>query len=84
VDLPELDLPPGDYRERKPKGWRWKLHPDHDDDNWTPLIVFALLLVAGWYVYSRINEFTDHALSYAAGGMIGFGLGAMFMLWTRR
>ena len=21
--MPELDLPPGDYRERKPKGWRW-------------------------------------------------------------
>ena len=32
--VPDLDLPPGDYRERKPKGWRWKLPWSHDDDTY--------------------------------------------------
>ena len=30
----EVLLPPGDYRERKPKGWRWKLPWSHDDDTY--------------------------------------------------
>jgi hypothetical protein len=82
--LPELDLEPGDYRERKPKGWRWKLPWSHDDDVKLPLVYFVGLTCAGIYVFTRVHEFTDHTWSYAAGGMIGFGLGAMLILLTRR
>lgn len=32
--VPDLDLPPGDYRERKPNGWRWKLPWSRDDDTY--------------------------------------------------
>jgi hypothetical protein len=83
VDLPELDLPPGDYRERKPRGWRWKLHPDHDDDNWTPLVMFFVAVGAVAFILLNLPPGTSMPIVGAAA-MFGAGAGAMFMLWTRR
>lgn len=38
--MPDLDLEPGAYRERKPKGWRWRLAWSHPEDNKLPLVMF--------------------------------------------
>ena len=82
VDLPELDLPPGDYRERKPKGWRWKLPIGHEDDVKLPFAMF--FAVGGFLVYLVLS--LDPELQPIVGGAAvgGFGVGTMFMLWTRR
>lgn len=82
--MPDIDLLPGDYRERKPKGWRWKLPWSHEDDVKLPLLYLVGVVAIGVYVFFRVHEFTDHTWSYAAGLMIGFGVGVMLMLAGRR
>ena len=80
--MPELDLPPGDYRERKPKGWRWKLPWSHDDDVKLPMVMFfvvAAILVAT-FIYR--DELTSGTL-FGVSAMFAFAGGIMFMLWKR-
>jgi len=80
--VPELDLPPGDYRERKPKGWRWKLPWSHDDDVKLPMVMFfvvAAILVAT-FIYR--DELTSGTL-FGVSAMFAFAGGIMFMLWKR-
>ena len=82
VDLPELDLPPGDYRERKPKGWRWRLPWSHDDDVKLPMVAFFVVagILATIFVYR--NELTSGVL-FGVSAMFAFAGGIMFMLWQR-
>lgn len=80
--MPDLDLPPGDYRERKPKGWRWKLPWSHDDDVKLPMVMFfvvAAILVAT-FIYR--DELTSGTL-FGVSAMFAFAGGIMFMLWKR-
>ena len=80
--MPALDLPPGDYRERKPKGWRWKLPWSHDDDVKLPMVMFfvvAAILVAT-FIYR--DELTSGTL-FGVSAMFAFAGGIMFMLWQR-
>jgi hypothetical protein len=79
--MPDLDLPPGDYRERKPKGWRWKLPWSHNEDPKLSLVVF--LAMAGWlvWVFTVRFELSPHWLfgGAAAGAFLaGWMLRSVF------
>lgn len=75
VDLPELDLPPGDYRERKPKGWRWKLPWAHPEDTKMPAALFVAAFA--FAIYFLLNL----PLSWIAVALalMAFLAGALFM-----
>lgn len=49
-----LDLEPGEYRERKPKGWRWKLPWSHPDD--AKMQALYMVLAMGGLIYIFINR----------------------------
>jgi len=81
--VPDFDLDPGGYTERKPKGWRWKLPFDHDDDAKVPFVVAVVFAGAAAYVYLHIQEFTDPGVLYLFGLMIGCVVGMMVQLGLR-
>ena len=81
--MPDIDLLPGDYRERKPKGWRWKLPWSHDDDVKMPFIVAIVFAGVGAYVYFHLHEFSDTGVLYLSGLMIGCVVGMMVQLGLR-
>ena len=47
--MPDLEIDPGDYRERKPKGWRWRLPWSHPVSARTPFV--GMLLMLGFVAY---------------------------------
>ena len=80
--MPDIDLLPGDYRERKPKGWRWKLPWSHAEDTKLPMVGFFVCL--GWLVWvyvMRADMPPDLLLAIAA--FWGAGLGGCMVLWLR-
>ena len=83
MDLPELDLPPGDYRERKPKGWRWKLPLNHDDDAKVPFFAFCIGVGIVGFILANLPEGTSFSVVAFTSGM-AFCAGGAFVLWTRR
>lgn len=48
-----LDLEPGEYRERKPRGWRWRLPWGHPEDSKLHLTLFVACL--GFLAYFFLN-----------------------------
>lgn len=81
--MPDLDLPPGNYRERKPRGWRWRLPLAHEDDARTPFVMFVLAVAFLVYLLLRPDA-EPFRWTLAGGWALGFGAGCMFILWTRR
>lgn len=80
--MQNLDLDPGSYKERKPRGWRWRLPLAHDDDARLPFIMFVLLV--GFVVYLMLRADAEPFRLYIAGGLaFGIPIGAMFILWMR-
>lgn len=80
--MPELDLPPGDYRERKPKGWRWKLPWSHDDDVKLPMVMFFLMAAILGAIFVCREALTSGTL-FGVSAMFGAVAGGMLMLWLR-
>lgn len=79
--MPDLDLKPGDYRERKPKGWRWKLPWSHREDTKLPLVM--LFACAGFVIYFFLNMPGEMRL--VAGGVTLFAfLAGAFFMWAFR
>ncbi len=80
--MPDLDLEPGGYRERKPRGWRWKLPWGHPEDSKLHLVVF--LVMVGFGVYFFLNR---HSMSvehvFGSGALFGALAGANLMLLLR-
>lgn len=76
--MADYDLPPGDYRERKPKGWRWKLPWSHRDDVKLP---FAMMLVGLGFVGYFLFNLPASVDPWIVGGasMFAFLAGACFM-----
>lgn len=81
--MPDLDLDPGDYRERKPKGWRRKLPWSHPQDTKLPMVLFFVCLAALGWVFSVRNEVSPEAL-FMGAGVAGLLAGAQFILWLGR
>lgn len=77
-----MDLPPGDYRERKPKGWRWKLPWGHPEDAKLPMVMFWLLVAAFYFL---LLSKADEQQMWLMIGAAAFALpaGAMMVLWLR-
>jgi hypothetical protein len=80
VDLPELDLPPGDYRERKPKGWRWRLPWSHPEGAKLPAVAALASAAVLFYAIAREPDPRWWVLGAAAWG---FGIGCGIMLALR-
>lgn len=81
--MPDLELKPGEYTERKPKGWRWRLQTGHTESPWPALIQFVV--ASGFVVYFLTNLPAGTSFWVVAGtALFAFFAGAMLMLWTRR
>lgn len=80
--MPDFDLGPGDYRERHPKGWRWKLPWSHPEDTKLPMVGFFVM--AGFALYFFDHRAEADATSLCLGiGTVAFGAGACMVLWLR-
>lgn len=80
--MPDIDLEPGDYTERKPKGWRWKLPWSHPEGARLSFSVF--LVMVGFVVYFIVNRSAGTPFGEIAGAaMFAFVAGGMFAIWTR-
>lgn len=77
--MPHIDLEPGDYSERKPKGWRWRLPWSHKDDRKLPLMMLALTL--GFVGYFFINMPPDMRVISGGVALFAFLAGA-FAMWV--
>lgn len=81
--MPEMDLDPGDYRERKPEGWRWRLPWSHPQDTKLPMVLFFVCLAAmGWVFVNRANLSSE--MLFLGGVLTGLGAGGQFILWLGR
>lgn len=80
--MPDLEIGPGEYRERKPKGWRWRLPLAHDDDARLPFVMFIAILAAIGFGATRAADDAQFWI-LLGGAALGFGAGCMFILWTR-
>jgi hypothetical protein len=60
--MPDIDLPPGDYRERKPAGWRWRLPWSHPEDNKLHAAMLAVMLFGLGYVFLGRDQLTSDIL----------------------
>lgn len=80
--MPEIELDPGDYRERRPKGWRWRLPWSHDEDTKTPFVMLLVMIGFLTYIFLHLHELSPFA---AFLGALAFGIpaGCMLMLWLR-
>lgn len=68
--MPDLDLDPGSYTERKPKGWRWQLpwgHPEDSKLHMTLSVICAGFLVFFYFQHTTLS--TDVAL--LGGAVLG-------------
>ena len=80
--MPELDLEPGDYRERKAKGWRWKLPWSHDDDVKLPMVMFFVAVGFGAFFYLNMGDAPSKAV-VGAIALFSAVAGGMLILWLR-
>lgn len=80
--MPDLDLDPGSYTERKPKGWRWRLPWAHPEDSKLHLVLFLLAL--GFLAYFFLNLPSGTSLGVCVGiAVFAAAAGAQLMLWLR-
>lgn len=81
--MPDFDLDPGDYHERKPKGWRWRLPWSHPGDTKTPMVMFFICV--GFVGYFLLNLPAGTSFWVVAGAATAaFCGGGMFILWLGR
>ena len=81
--MPDIDLEPGDYQERKPKGWRWRLPWRHPQDTKTPMVLFFVCLGGLGWLFSVRHEVTTETL-FMGVALAGFCAGGQFILWLGR
>lgn len=66
--VPELDLDPGEYRERKPKGWRWRLPWSHPEDSKLHLAMFFVGVAFGAFFFINRDQMSS-AHVFGAGAL---------------
>lgn len=80
--MPDFDLDPGDYRDRKPKGWRWRLPWSHTEDVKLPMVMFFVLVGAFVYLLFRAEN-EDQVWLMLGSAAFALPAGAMMVLWLR-
>lgn len=80
--MPDLDLDPGSYTERKPKGWRWRLPWSHPEDTKLPMVMFFVAVGFLVWIFLGRGEASKEALFI---GTLVFAAGdsGMLVLWLR-
>lgn len=81
--MPDLDLDPGDYAERKPKGWRSRLPWSHPQDTKLPMVLFFVCVGFLAYFFFNLPAGTDFGVSIGIA-VAALGAGGQFMLWMGR
>lgn len=77
--MPEIDLGPGEYQERKPKGWRWKLPWAHPVAARTPFV--GMLVALGFVAFFILNLPAEYDRAIVgAVALFAVIAGAMFIL----
>lgn len=80
--MPEIDLDPGEYTERKPKGWRWRLPWGHPED--AKLQLLAMLAGLGAMAYVFLNrDVLSSGMLFGGAAVSGVVAGIMFALAFR-
>lgn len=80
--MPNLDLDPGNYRERKPRGWRWRLPWSHPDDTKLPMAMFFVALAFLAYFFLNLPPGTSAGVCVGIA-VFAAGAGGMLVLWLR-
>lgn len=80
--MPDIEIDPGDYRERKPKGWRWRLPWSHPDDTKLPMVMFFVAAAFLVGIFLNLEGMSQFAV-FIGTLVFGAGAGGMFMLWFR-
>lgn len=80
--MPQIDLDPGSYRERKPKGWRWRLPLSHPEDAKMQALYMVIALVGLGLLFLYRNELSSETL-FGAAALCGVAAGIMFALAFR-
>lgn len=81
--MPNIDLEPGEYTDRKPKGWRWRLPWSHPQDTKLPMVLF--FVCAGFVAFFFINLPPGTSWEVSAGiAVFAAAAGGQFMLWLGR
>jgi hypothetical protein len=80
--LPNLELDPGDYRERKPKGWRWKLPWSHAEDTKLPMVMFFVAGSFGSFFFLNMGDAPSRTV-VGAIALFSAVAGGMLILWLR-
>lgn len=81
--MPDIDLEPSDYAERKPRGWRWKLPWSHPQDTKLPMVVFFVCFGALAYFFVSLPDGTDWRVCIGIA-VFAAAAGGQFVLWLGR
>ena len=80
--MPDIDLEPGDYTERKPKGWRWKMPWSHPEDTKLPMVGFFVMVAAIAFMFINRSFISTDTL-FGGAAMAGAVAGGCLVLWLR-
>lgn len=78
----EIDLPPGEYRERKPKGWRWRLPWSHPDDAKMQFVYLVLAIGVLGFIFTNRDQLSSGIL-FGVTALFAVVAGIMFTLAFR-
>lgn len=82
MSLKSFDLDPGNYRERKPRGWRWRLPLAHPDDAKMQALYMVIALIGLGLLFLYRHDLSVETL-YGAAALCGVVAGIMFALAFR-
>lgn len=80
--MKQVDLGPGEYTERKPKGWRWRLPWSHPEDAKLQFIGMLAGLVGLGYVFINRDDLSS-GLLFGGAAVCGVIVGGLFALAFR-
>lgn len=80
--MKQVDLGPGEYQERKPRGWRWRLPWSHPEDAKLQAVYMVLALGALGLIFLNRDELSS-ALLFGGAAVSGAIAGIAFALAFR-
>lgn len=80
--MKQVDLGPGEYEERKPKGWRWRVPWSHPDDAKMQALYMVLALCILGFIFINRDELSSGIL-FGVTALFAAVAGIMFALAFR-